>query len=184
MGLKHPTIAPYGAFVCADGKAVILSIQNEREWARLCAEVLGDAGLRPTRVSNPTPCASPTVPRSTRSSAAALGRCTRAEAMERLQAAGVAYGALNELDDLIAHPQRRTGRWRRRMATVELMAPGARVVGRSRRRAGPVPGLGEHDEGVRREFGAKSRGAEPAALISAPIRTSWVHNILRGSDRG
>ena len=45
MGLKHPTIAPYGAFVCSDGKQVILSIQNEREWVRLCAEVLGDAGI-------------------------------------------------------------------------------------------------------------------------------------------
>ena len=45
MGLKHPSIAPYGAYECADGKAVLISIQNEREWARLCADVLGDADL-------------------------------------------------------------------------------------------------------------------------------------------
>ncbi|MBL8670647.1 MAG: CoA transferase, partial [Alphaproteobacteria bacterium] len=59
-GLAHPTIAPYGAFDCGDGKAVLLSIQNEREWESLCANVLGDAGLArdprfatgPDRVAN------------------------------------------------------------------------------------------------------------------------------------
>ncbi|HXU57950.1 MAG TPA: CaiB/BaiF CoA-transferase family protein, partial [Verrucomicrobiae bacterium] len=39
LGLQHPTIAPYGAFRCEDGKAVLLSVQNEREWAKLCKEV-------------------------------------------------------------------------------------------------------------------------------------------------
>ena len=59
------------------------------------------------RASPPTARASPIARRSTRSSAAALERVTRAEAMRRLMAAGIACGALNELDDLIAHPQRR-----------------------------------------------------------------------------
>ena len=45
MGLKHPTIAPYGAYTCADGKAVLISIQNEREWAQFCADVLADAAI-------------------------------------------------------------------------------------------------------------------------------------------
>ncbi len=40
VGLKHPTIAPYGAFTCADGRDIVISIQNEREWKRLLAEVL------------------------------------------------------------------------------------------------------------------------------------------------
>ena len=31
VGLKHPTIAPYGAFTCADGRDIVISIQNERE---------------------------------------------------------------------------------------------------------------------------------------------------------
>jgi crotonobetainyl-CoA:carnitine CoA-transferase CaiB-like acyl-CoA transferase len=30
VGLRHPTIAPYGAFACADGKSVLLSIQTSR----------------------------------------------------------------------------------------------------------------------------------------------------------
>ena len=32
VGLRHPSIAPYGAFECADKRLVLISIQNEREW--------------------------------------------------------------------------------------------------------------------------------------------------------
>jgi len=44
LGLKHPTIAPYGVFTCRDGKPLLISIQNEQEWARLCV-LLGDKDL-------------------------------------------------------------------------------------------------------------------------------------------
>ncbi len=40
VGLKHPSIAPYGAFQCSDGRLVLISIQNEREWERLCKKAL------------------------------------------------------------------------------------------------------------------------------------------------
>src|SRR5882672_3185965 len=32
VGLRHPSIVPYGAYTCADGVPVLLAIQNEREW--------------------------------------------------------------------------------------------------------------------------------------------------------
>jgi len=48
-GLNHPTIAPYGAYDCGDGKAVLISIQNEREWRSLCENVLGDANIATLR---------------------------------------------------------------------------------------------------------------------------------------
>ena len=41
MGLAHPSIAPYGVFSSKDGKGILISIQSEREWKKLCAEVLG-----------------------------------------------------------------------------------------------------------------------------------------------
>ena len=49
VGLKHPSIAPYGAFPTADGTQVVISIQNEREWRNLCEKVLG----RPEMASDP-----------------------------------------------------------------------------------------------------------------------------------
>ena len=43
-GLSHAMIAPYGAYPVGDGRMVI-AIQNEREWARFCEHILGDAAL-------------------------------------------------------------------------------------------------------------------------------------------
>ena len=36
----HAAIAPYGPFPAGDGKIVYLGLQNEREWARFCGQVL------------------------------------------------------------------------------------------------------------------------------------------------
>src|SRR5437667_1048393 len=45
MGLRHPSIAPYGVFTSKDGKDILISIQSEREWKKLCADVLGQPAL-------------------------------------------------------------------------------------------------------------------------------------------
>src|SRR3954467_2447644 len=45
MGLAHPSIAPYGVFRSRDGKDILISIQSEREWKKLCADVLAKPDL-------------------------------------------------------------------------------------------------------------------------------------------
>ena len=40
IGLHHPAIAPYGAYECANGEQILIAVQNQREWRRLCDEVL------------------------------------------------------------------------------------------------------------------------------------------------
>jgi crotonobetainyl-CoA:carnitine CoA-transferase CaiB-like acyl-CoA transferase len=160
MGLKHPTIAPYGAFTCADGKALILSIQNEREWVRLCAEVLGDPAMAGDARFSSNNARVANRPALDAAVAAVLGRLPRAEAMAKLEAAGIANGALNELDDLIAHPQRRVARVATPHGEIEMMAPGARVAGSPVASLGRVPALGEHSDAIRREFGVKAKSPE------------------------
>ncbi|SIT00305.1 Crotonobetainyl-CoA:carnitine CoA-transferase CaiB [Roseivivax lentus] len=154
VGLKHPTIAPYGAYDCADGKAVLISIQNEREWARLCAEVLEDADLAtdPRFVSNAQRVAhrgdlEPRV-------SAVFAALPREAMIERLQAARIAYGRLSDLDDLLAHPQNRLITVQTGAGEIEMLAPGAVVRGTAPR-YGAVPALGAHDEALRAEFGAQ-----------------------------
>ena len=44
-GAYHATIVPYGPFRAGDGGTVFLSIQNEREFARFCEQVLRKPGL-------------------------------------------------------------------------------------------------------------------------------------------
>src|SRR5512138_3725514 len=39
-GAAHATIYPYGPFPAGDGKVVMLGLQNEREWAVFCRDVL------------------------------------------------------------------------------------------------------------------------------------------------
>ncbi len=39
-GARHASISPYGPYAVADGQ-VFLGLQNEREWAVLCRDILG-----------------------------------------------------------------------------------------------------------------------------------------------
>src|ERR1041385_2385905 len=45
MGLRHPSIAPYGVFTSKDGKDILISIQSEREWKKFCTDVMGQPDL-------------------------------------------------------------------------------------------------------------------------------------------
>jgi crotonobetainyl-CoA:carnitine CoA-transferase CaiB-like acyl-CoA transferase len=150
-GLSHPTIAPYGAFICGDGKAVLLSIQNEREWQSLCTHVLDNAGLavEPRFATNPDRVANRMeLDRLIKQAFAPFDRET---VIERLDAAGIAYGRLSTLDDLEAHPQNRYLLVETPAGPVELLAPGAAVTDEDLA-VGPVPGLDEHGPVIRAEF--------------------------------
>ncbi|MCU1374670.1 MAG: CoA-transferase [Actinomycetia bacterium] len=153
-GAEHATIAPYGPFATSDGQ-VLLAIQNEREWRRLCAEVLGDPAMadddrfatNSLRVANR--------PALHAAMDAVLTELTAAEVMARLDAAGVAYGQVNALEDVWDHPQLRA---RDRFTTVdspvgpiEVLRPPAEPPGGAA--FGPVPALGQHTDAVLRELG-------------------------------
>jgi itaconate CoA-transferase len=149
-GLDHPSIAPYGPYRCADG-SVLISIQNEREWASLCAKVLEEPGLATEpdfadnviRVKNRA--------RLKERMEAILGRLPRTEVERRLKAAQVAYGGLNTVADFARHPQLRTLPVATPAGAIDLIAPPAAVVGDALRLR-PVPKAGEHSAAIRREF--------------------------------
>ena len=108
VGLKHPSIAPYGAFTCSDGREVVLSIQNEREWASFCKVVLDDESIAgdPRFAGNNARIQNRTLLDGIVQ--AVFGRLTYAEVIDRLTEAQTAYGAINSVHDLISHPQLRT----------------------------------------------------------------------------
>ena len=151
VGLAHPSICPYGAFATSDGSLVLISIQNEREWANLCADVLGDPAIasRPgfdsntARVSN-RPAVDARV-------ALGLGAMTRAEAAERLTGARIAYGFVNEVADLVSHPALR----RIAVATpggAALIPAPAPIRDGVTPALGGVPAIGAHSDAIRAEF--------------------------------
>jgi crotonobetainyl-CoA:carnitine CoA-transferase CaiB-like acyl-CoA transferase len=159
MGLKHPTIAPYGAYTCADGKAVLISIQNEREWAQFCADVLDNAAIatdvrfatNSKRVANRPALEAIIVP--------VFAALPREAMIEKLNQARIAFGRLSDMDDLMAHPQNRYVTVKTNAGEIEMLAPGTIVRGQTNS-LGPVPSLGEQDETLRAEFAAKALTSE------------------------
>ena len=150
VGLNHPSIAPYGAYAAADGE-VVVSIQNEREWQRFCTQVL----QRPELAADPR-FADPSARVANRpvldaEIAAVWERLSRAEVVDRLEAAQIAYGRVNSLADLAAHPQLRRARIDTPAGELELVAPPARLVGEAVE-LGRVPALNAQGATLRREF--------------------------------
>jgi itaconate CoA-transferase len=149
LGLQHPTIAPYGAYPCGDGRTVLLAIQNEREWRRFCETVLGDAALAndPRFTSNGLRVEH----RAALDAAigATFAELSRDDVAERLRNAEIAFGRLSSVEDLAVHPQNRFVEVEAGGGTVELLAP----PGAGPSHLGSVPELGAHDAAVRAEFG-------------------------------
>ena len=152
LGLKHPSIAPYGAFECADGKFVLISIQNEREWVRLCSDVLGDASMArdPRFVTNTLrvenrDALDPIV-------AGVFAKYGREELIVKLTDAAIAFGRLSDLDDVLVHPQNRLITVQTPVGDIEMLSPGAQVKG-DVVQFGSVPSLGQHSDDLRAEFG-------------------------------
>lgn len=160
VGLKHPTIAPYGAFRCADGRDIVISIQNEREWAEFCRVVLRRPELctdarcadNDARVKN-RPFVDGLV-------AEAFAKQPGAAITQLLTEAQTAFANVNSVHDLIEHPQLRTRSMPVHGRTVEVpdlpwgmeWAPPAFP---------PAPALDAHGPAIRAEFGLAT--ADPDA---------------------
>ena len=157
VGLRHPTIAPYGAYSCGDGKAVLISIQNEREWTRLCGEVIGEAAIATDERFNSNNQRVANRDALEAIVSEAFASAPREDIIGRLTAAGIAFGRLTDLEDLAAHPQNNFITVRSDGGEIELMAPGFITRGVNTH-YGPVPSLGQHDAAIRAEFGAATEG--------------------------
>lgn len=153
VGLNHPTIAPYGAYPAKDGRLVVFSIQNPREWTRFCDIVLGDVDVA-------------TDPRFIDNAARLQHRAVldalihgvfasldHAAVCERLRAADLAFGSVNTLQDLRSHPALRVESQPVGTSRVDLVCQPVRIDGQSLPRARPVPEIGADSGPVRKAYG-------------------------------
>ena len=151
-GLRHPSIAPYGAFAASDGKQIVIAIQNEREWAGFCAEILGDAAL----AADPRFCDN-TLRVANRAAldgivAEVFAQATREALGRRLKAADIAFGNLNGVEDFSRHPHLRRLAVPTPGGTIAVPAPPA--LDATEAPSGGVPAIDEHGQAIRREFSA------------------------------
>jgi itaconate CoA-transferase len=145
MGLAHPSIAPYGVFSSRDGKGILISIQSEREWKKLCAEVLGKPDLpNDARFANMVERV-----RNRELTDKVVGdsfaTLDREELLKRLKDADIAFAEVNTMADLTIHPHLRRIEVNTPKGIVTYPAPAAIFVGEIRH-YGAVPGIGDHGE--------------------------------------
>ena len=155
-GPSHATIAPYGPFPAGDGEIVYLAIQNEREWARFCNDVLESGGLatdprfvtNDLRVEHRVELERIVVERFAPLSAEAL--------VARLDRAQIANSRMNSVEQFAKHPQLvARGRWRMIDSPAgpllallpPVIAEGIDPV------MNPVPAVGQHTNSILRELG-------------------------------
>jgi formyl-CoA transferase len=141
IGMAHPSISPYGVFVTRDGRPLLISVQNDREWAKLCARFLGRAelGADPRFATNVARVANR--PETDALVAAGFAERNEAEAVAALLEADVAFAAVNDMAGLARHPHLRRMQVDTPNGPVSLPAP-APVFADEPRRYGAVPRLG------------------------------------------
>jgi len=145
MGLAHPSIAPYGVFRSKDGKDILISIQSEREWKKLCIDVLGQVELpNDPRFANMLERV-----RNRELTDKAVGdifaTLSREELLKRLSDADIAFAEVNTMADLTIHPHLRRIEVNTPKGIVTYPAPAAIFVDQPRH-YGAVPGIGDHSE--------------------------------------
>jgi len=151
VGLKHPSIAPYGGFTCADGRDIVISIQNEREWVDFCTLVL----RRPDLLLDER-CQSNALRVKHRefvdgTVADIFDKVPSGEMIDRLTEAQTAFGQINSVHDLIAHPQLKTKRMKVQGKDVEV--PVSPWLGPwDTETFAEAPQLNEHGHRLRTEF--------------------------------
>lgn len=151
-GLKHPSIAPYGAFTCGDEKKILLSIQNEREWVDLCRDVLEDETLaKDEKYRNNT---QRLAHREELESLieSVFRDYTREQVIIRLQEARIAFGRVSDLNDLANHPQNRYREIITNNGVIKALGRGAQVEGIVKAPLS-LPAIGQDNEKIREEFG-------------------------------
>lgn len=155
MGTSHPTIAPYGTVTSADGVDLLIAVQNEREWQRLCRDVLDapDLAVDPRFVTNVLRVQH----RADLDAALArgIGNLLEVDLVERLDKAEIAWGRLNTVADLATHPELAVDdRWLDTptpSGPVRTLKPPALPGGRGVLNAA-VPALGQHTDAVLAEL--------------------------------
>ncbi|CAN5726681.1 CaiB/BaiF CoA-transferase family protein [soil metagenome] len=154
-GASHAAIAPYGPFEAGDGQSVFLGIQNEREWAKFCKEVLENQDLATDpRFSNNTKRVE-NREELTAEIHAVFAALSAEQAVERLEAAGIANARMNGVQEFWDHPQLQArDRWREVQspaglvnALVPPVTSGVEPV------MNPIPDVGDHNEALLEELG-------------------------------
>ena len=155
-GAAHATIFPYGPFRSGDGAQVMLGLQNEREWAVFCDQVLLRPELKsdPRFASNSKRVANAEV--LTTIIHESFASLTARQVIDRLEKTAIANACMNDMEQLWNHRQlAERNRWRdvpTSAGLIRALLPPATDAS-FEARMDPVPALGEHTDQVLTRLG-------------------------------
>lgn len=150
-GMTHPIIVPYGAYDCKDGLTILIAIQNDREWVKLCKIVLGDEDIafddrfktNSDRVANRE--------LTEKMIQDKFITFEREELISKLEEASVAYGRISDMEQLKKHPQNNFLEIETKNGLVKVLGPGA-IHDNHIPKVNKMPELDEHGTMIRAEF--------------------------------
>ena len=151
VGFSHPTIAPYGVFATRGGTPILISIQNDREWATFAATILRRADLS-TDARMATNVARIANRAALDSMIADVFASFDIDSLAAaLDVAEIAYGRVNDVHGLERHPHLALTSVATSSGPAAMPAPAALHVGEEVD-FGAVPALGADTDRIRREF--------------------------------
>lgn len=152
VGLNHPNIAPYGAYMTANNKQIVIAVQSDREWQRFCKQVLRqpELGHDDRFYSNEMRCVNRSALDSVINSA--FNSYEHTDMISLLQRAGIAFASVNGVAELSKHPQLRRISVPTPTGPVDMPSPPQQFPEDGEKQFGAVPALGEHTDRIREEF--------------------------------
>ncbi len=163
-GAHHAAIAPYGPFTGADGETVFLGLQNEREWARFCDQVLQRPELAiDARFESNAKRVEQRLALEAEIDEV-FGKLNVEEIIARLDLAKIANARMNSIAQLADHEQLAARqRWREvstSVGSLRAILPPATIDG-VESRFDPIPDIGANTDAIMEELGY------PAEVVSA-----------------
>jgi crotonobetainyl-CoA:carnitine CoA-transferase CaiB-like acyl-CoA transferase len=156
LGLRHQYITPYGPYLAADEKYVSVACASAADWEIFCRQVIE----HPEWLSDPRFKDTETRRKNRdvleEMIAAVFREKPSEEWLKRLEASRLAYGRVNSVAEVLAHPQLKA-----RGMIAEIDSPVGRIpvlanplhLSDSPQRLDPVPALGGDNEAILRELG-------------------------------
>jgi itaconate CoA-transferase len=151
VGFSHPSVAPYGVFETGDGTPILISIQNDREWAVFARDVLRRPDLSASAVMATNVARVANRPEMDAIIADVFRNRAIGDLIVDLDRADIAFGRVNDVLALKDHPHLRQVRVGTPTGPADVPAPAATQPGEVLS-FGPVPALGADTLRVRREF--------------------------------
>jgi len=146
-GLSHAMIYPYGRVCCQDGE-IVLVVQTQAEWRRLCAGVLQQPGL----ADDPRYNTNPERVKNREALGRVIDRCCQAVTCEtliqQLEENKLAWARVSTVADLAAHPALRRMQIETPGGTAQLVSSPIR----QQIKDNTVPELGAQSNAIRAEF--------------------------------